>query len=59
MISKMDKRRKWKNVDNEEGKNQRKVEEELKRATDKSIIEFQGTGCYDFIYMQTEELRWN
>jgi len=43
MISKMNKRRKWKNVGNKEGNNYRR-------------LEFQGTGCYDLMYMQTKEL---
>jgi hypothetical protein len=58
MISKIKKQRKWKNVDNEEGKNYRRLREELKRATCKANIEFQGTGCYDLMFMQTKELRW-
>jgi hypothetical protein len=37
MISKMDERRKWKNVNNEEGRrNYRRLRNELKRATDKA-----------------------
>jgi len=41
MISKMDERRKWKNVNNEEGrKNYRKLRNELKRATDNSKKEY-------------------
>ena len=37
MISKMDVRRKWKNVNTEEGrKNYRRLRNELKRATDKA-----------------------
>ena len=58
MINKINKRKKWKNVDIEEGKNCRRLREELKRATYKANIEFQGTGCYDLMYMQTRELRW-
>jgi hypothetical protein len=54
----MNKRRKWKNVDNEEGKKYKRLREEVKRATYKANIEFQGSGCYDLKYMQTEELRW-
>jgi hypothetical protein len=61
MISEMDERRKWKNINNEEGrKNYRRLRNELKRATDNSkkeylesicdkIIEFQRAGRYDII----------
>jgi uncharacterized membrane-anchored protein len=70
MISKMDERRKWKNVNNEEGrKNYRKLRNKLKRATDNAkeeylesvcdkIIGFQRTGRYDLMYMKTKELGW-
>jgi hypothetical protein len=70
MISKMDEQRKWKNVNNEEGrKNYRRLRNELKGATDNAkkeslesmcdeIIEFQRTGCYDLMYMKTKELSW-
>jgi uncharacterized membrane-anchored protein len=70
MISKMDERRKWKNVNNEEGrKNYRRLRNELKRATDNAkkehlesicdeIIEFQRIGRYDLMYMKTKELGW-
>jgi type I site-specific restriction endonuclease len=70
MISKIDERRKWKNVNNEEGrKNYRRLRNELKIATDKAkkeyvdsirdeIIEFQRTGGYDLIYMKKKELGW-
>jgi len=59
MISKMDERRKWKNVNAEEGrKNYRRLRNELERATDdarkeclenicKEIMEFERTGRYD------------
>jgi hypothetical protein len=41
MISKMDERRKWKNVNNEEGRrNYRRLRNELKRATDKAKKEY-------------------
>jgi len=61
MISKMDERRKWKNVNTEEGrKNYRRLRNELKRATDNAkkeylekicneIMEFQRTGRYDLV----------
>ena len=53
MISKMSQRRKWKNVNNEEGRrNYRTLRNELKR----EIIEFQRTGRYDLMYMKTKEL---
>jgi diphthamide synthase subunit DPH2 len=59
IISKMNERRKWKNVSNKEGrKNYRRLRNELKRATENAkkeylesicddIIEFQRTGCYE------------
>jgi type I site-specific restriction endonuclease len=41
MISKMDERRKWKNVNNEEGRRYyRRLRNELKRATDKAKKEY-------------------
>jgi len=70
MISKMDERRKWKNVNTEEGrKNYRTLRKELKRVTDNAkkeylenicieIMEFQRTGRYDFVYMKRKELGW-
>jgi hypothetical protein len=70
MISKMDERRKLKNVNNEEGrKNYRRLRNELKRATDNAkkeylesicdgITEFQRTGRYDLMYMKAKELGW-
>jgi type I site-specific restriction endonuclease len=71
MISKMDERRKWKNVNNEEGRrNYRRLRNELKKATEKAkkeylenicndIIEFQRTGRYDLMYVKTRlEVRW-
>jgi len=36
MISKMDERRKWKNVNTEEGRKYRRLRNELKRVTDKA-----------------------
>ena len=61
MISKMDKRRKWKNVNTEEGRgNYRRLRNELKRATEKNpcteIMEFHRTGRYNLMYMKTKEL---
>ena len=70
MISNMDERRKWKNVNIEEGrKNYRRLRNELKRATFNAkkkylenicneIIEFQKTGLYDLMYMKTKGLGW-
>jgi hypothetical protein len=70
MISKMDERRRWKNVNNEEGrKNYGRLRNELKRATDnakKEYLEnicneirgFLRTGRYDLMYMMTQELGW-
>ena len=70
MISKMDERRKWKNVNTEQGrKNYQRLRNELKRATDNAkneylenicqeIMEFQRTGRYDLMYMKTIELGW-
>jgi hypothetical protein len=69
-MSKMEERRKWKNVNNEEGRRKyRRLRNELKRATDRAkkeylekicneIIEFQRTGRYDLMYMKTKELGW-
>jgi type I site-specific restriction endonuclease len=60
-ISKMEEQRKWKNVNNEEGrKNYRRLRNELKRATDSAkqeyldstrdaIVEFQRTGRCDLM----------
>jgi len=70
MISKMDERRKWKNVNAEEGRrNYRRLRNELKRATEKAkkeylentcteIMEFHRTGRYDLRYLKTKELGW-
>ena len=67
MISKMGERRKWKNVNNGDGrKNYRRLRNELKRATDNAkkeylenicneIMEFQRTGRYDLMYVETKE----
>ena len=66
----MDERRKWKNVNTEEGrKNYRRLRNEVKRATDNAkkeylenisnkIMEFQRTVHYDLLYMKTKELGW-
>ena len=66
----MDERRKWKNVNTEEGrKNNRRLRNELKRTTDNvkkeylenicnEIMEFQRTGHSDLMYMKRKELGW-
>ena len=70
MISNMSERRKWKNVNNEEGRrNYRRLRNELKKATEMAkkgylenicneIIEFQRTGRSDLMYTKTKELGW-
>ena len=70
MISKMDERRKWKNVNTEEGRrNYRRLRNELINATEKAkkvyiekacteFMEFPRTGRYDLMYMKTKELGW-
>jgi hypothetical protein len=70
IISKMNERRKWKNVYTEEGgSNYRRLRIELKRATDNAkkvylentcteIKEYQRTERYDLMYMKTKELGW-
>jgi type I site-specific restriction endonuclease len=53
LISKMDERRKWKNVNNEEGrKNYRRLRNELKRATDKAKKEYIESMCDEIIEFQ-------
>ena len=70
IISTMDERRKWKNVNTEEGRrNYRRLRNELKRAIENAkkkylentcteIMEFHRTGRYDLMYMKTKELGW-
>jgi hypothetical protein len=70
MISKMDERKKWKNVNSEEGRrNYRRLRNKLRRATEKAkmeyledaftgIMEYHRTGRYDLMYMKTKELGW-
>jgi len=70
MMSKIDERRKWKNVNNVEGKkNYRRLKNELKRATDNAKKEYlenicnesmdlQRTVRYDLMYMKTKEIGW-
>jgi type I site-specific restriction endonuclease len=67
MMDKIDERRKWKNINIEEGKkNYRRLRNKLKRATDSAIkeylenicneiMEFQRTGRYDLMYMKKKE----
>jgi hypothetical protein len=62
MISKIDERRRWNNVNTEEGrKNYQRLRNEFKRATDSvkkqylenicnEIMEFQRTGCLRYCY---------
>jgi hypothetical protein len=68
MIGKMDERRKWKCVNKEEGrKNYRRLNNDLRRATDKAklgyldskcdeITELQRIGRYDLMYRKAKEL---
>jgi hypothetical protein len=70
MISKIDERRKWKNVNTEEGrKNYRRLWNKFKRATHNAtkeylenicneIMELQRTGRYGLMYMKTKERSW-
>jgi len=70
MITKMGERKKWKNINNEEGRrNYRRLRNELKRSTEMAkkeylenicneIMEFQRKGHYDLMYMKTKELGW-
>jgi hypothetical protein len=70
MISKMDEQRKWRNVNNGEGrKNYRRLRNKLKGAMDNAkkeylesicgeIIGFHRTGHYGLMYMKTKELGW-
>ena len=70
MISKMYERRKWKNVNTEEGRrNYGRLRKALKRTTEKAkkeylentckeIMEFYRRGRYDLMYMTTKELGW-
>jgi ribosomal protein L32 len=66
----MEEQRKWKNVNNEEGRNNyREQKKEMKRATDKAkkgchgsicdrIMELQRTGHYDLMCVNTKGLCW-
>jgi hypothetical protein len=53
MISKMDERRNWKNVNTEEGrKNYRRLRNELKRATDHAKKEYLKNICNEIMEIQ-------
>jgi len=53
MISKIDKRRKWKNVNTEEGKkNYRRLRNELKRATENAKNEYLENICNEIMELQ-------
>ena len=68
MISKMDERGKWKNLNTEEGRRKYgRMRNELTKATEKAkkeyvenacteIMEFHRTGRYDLTYMKIKEL---
>jgi hypothetical protein len=70
MISKLDERRKWKKVGNEEvSKNYIRLRNELKGTTEKAkkayldricdeVTEFKRIGCCDLMYMKTKEVGW-
>jgi len=53
MIRKMDDRRKWKNVNTEEGrKNHRRLRNEMKRATDNARKEYLKNICNEIMKFQ-------
>jgi len=68
ITSRMDERRKWKKVDNEEGENNhRRLKKQLKRASGKAkkkcfeslcgeIVVFQRTGLYGLAYLKRKEI---
>jgi len=70
MISKIDERKKWKNVNTEESRmNYRRLRNKSKIVTEnakkeyvgnicKKTMEYQETGRYNLIYMKTKELGW-
>jgi hypothetical protein len=70
MINTMEERRRWTNVNTEEGrKNYRRLRNKLKKSQDnakkeylenicKEIMKFQRTERYDLMYIQTKELAW-
>jgi hypothetical protein len=71
MMSKMDRQRMWKNVNNEEGtKNKTRIGNEWKGAIQKAMMEYlesicdkimelPRTECYDLMYTKMKELGWN
>jgi len=65
----MDERRRWKYVNNQEGrKNYRRLRKELKDTQTRlrrnvltawyKSMEFQRTGCYHLIYMKAKDVGW-
>jgi hypothetical protein len=53
MISKMDEQRKWKSVNDEEGReNYRRLNNELRRATYKAKLEYLGSKCDEITELQ-------
>ena len=70
IISKIDDRRKWKNVSTKEGRrNYRRLRNKMKKATENAKkeyienpctdnMEFHRTGCCDLMYMKTKQLGW-
>ena len=70
MISKMDERRTWKNINTEEGRRNctrlrneqktatRKTKKEYRENTCTEIMKFHRTGRYNLMYMKTKELGW-
>lgn len=70
MLDKMEERRRWKNINSEEGRQKyRKLNNELRRETDKAredyisgvcddIMELQRIGRYDMMYAKVKELGW-
>jgi len=70
MVSKFDERRKWKNVNAEEGRNNYPMlRKQLKKTTLNAkkeylenicneIMEFKKTRRFNLVYMKTEELGW-
>ncbi|KDR08815.1 hypothetical protein L798_01515 [Zootermopsis nevadensis] len=70
MLDKMDKRRRWKNINSEEGREKyQRLNNELRRETDKvredyinevcdEIMTLQRIGRYDLMYAKVKELGW-
>jgi hypothetical protein len=55
MISKMDERRKWNSINNEGRKNYRRLNNDLRRATDKAKLECPESKCYEITELQRIE----